>query len=98
MFNQEGNILYHNCYQSTTPSANEKHENLLNFKHNFFIYNTTQQKNKKKEFFEKNQRFLLNFGALSPNLFLDFSQHVRFLRYFPINQYLLNRKDQWPAQ
>jgi hypothetical protein len=34
---------------------------------------------------EKNQRFLLNFGALSPNQFLDFSQHVRFLRYSSMN-------------
>jgi hypothetical protein len=25
---------------------------------------------------KKNQRFLLNLGALSPSLFLDFSQHV----------------------
>jgi hypothetical protein len=35
--------------------------------------------------FEKNQRFLLIFGALSPNLFLDLSQHVQFLRLPSIN-------------
>jgi hypothetical protein len=29
--------------------------------------------------FEKNLRFLINFGALIPNLFLEFCQHVRFL-------------------
>jgi hypothetical protein len=29
---------------------------------------------------ENNQQFSLNFGALNPNLFLDFSQHVKFLR------------------
>jgi hypothetical protein len=34
-------------------------------------YNTTQQ----ILCGENNQRFLLNFGALRPNLFLDFSQH-----------------------
>jgi hypothetical protein len=84
MFNQEWNILYQNCYQSTTTSVNEpeNHENLLNFKHIFFTYNTTQQK---KESFEKNQQFLFNFGALGLNLFSDFSQNVRFLRYFSIN-------------
>jgi hypothetical protein len=33
----------------------------------------------------QNQRLLLNVGALSPNLFLDFSQHVRFLIYSTMN-------------
>jgi hypothetical protein len=28
--------------------------------------------------FEKISRYLLNFGMLGPNLFLEFSQHVRF--------------------
>jgi hypothetical protein len=41
---------------------------------------TTQEIIKKFLSFEKNRRFLLNFGALSLNLFLYFSQHVRFLR------------------
>jgi hypothetical protein len=63
----------------------EKQENFVNFRHIFLIYNTTQQKIKNKKSFEKNQRFLLNVGALSPNLFLDFSQHVRFLRYSSMN-------------
>jgi hypothetical protein len=46
MFNQELNILYHNCYQSTTTTVNEreKHENLLYFRHIFFANKTTQQK------------------------------------------------------
>jgi hypothetical protein len=35
--------------------------------------------------FEKNQRFLLNFSALSPHLFLNYSQLVRFLRFFSRN-------------
>jgi hypothetical protein len=34
---------------------------------------------------EKNQRFLINFGALRPNLFSDFSQHVRPLRKSSMN-------------
>jgi hypothetical protein len=42
--------------------------------------NTTQQIMNKFVCAEKNQRFLFNFGALSPNLFLDFSQHIRYLR------------------
>jgi hypothetical protein len=44
--NQKWNLLYHNCFQSTTTSVNEpeKQENLLNFKHIFFNYNTTLQK------------------------------------------------------
>jgi hypothetical protein len=32
-----------------------------------------------------NEQFLFWFGALSPNLFFDFSQHVRFLRYSSMN-------------
>jgi hypothetical protein len=42
--------------------------------------NTSQQIMKKKLGVKKIQRFLLNFGALSSNLFLDFSRHVRLLR------------------
>jgi hypothetical protein len=82
MFKQELNISYHNCYQSTSKSVNEleKQENLLNFRHIFFIYNITQQIINMFLSFEKNQRFLLNFGALSSNLFLYCSQHIRFLR------------------
>jgi hypothetical protein len=44
------------------------------------VENTTQQIMNKILSCENNQRILLNFGALSPILFLDFSQHVRFLR------------------
>jgi hypothetical protein len=44
------------------------------------INKTTQQIMNKFVCAEINQRFLLNFGALNPNQFLDFSQHVRFLR------------------
>jgi hypothetical protein len=45
------------------------------------MYNTIQQiMNKFFLSFERNLRFLLNFGTLSPNLFLYFSQHARFLR------------------
>jgi hypothetical protein len=45
MFNQEWDNSYHNCYQSITTSVNEpeKQENLWNFGHIFFIYNTSQQ-------------------------------------------------------
>jgi hypothetical protein len=46
---------------------------------------TTQQIINKFLSFEKNQQFLLNFGALISNLFLKFLQLVRFLRLFSMN-------------
>jgi hypothetical protein len=38
----------------------------------FFLQKKTQLIELKISCFKKNQQFLLNFGALSPNLFLDF--------------------------
>jgi aldehyde:ferredoxin oxidoreductase len=49
-------------------------------KKQILFYNTTYQNNEQVLAYKKNQGFSLNFGALNPNLFLIFFQHVRFLR------------------
>jgi hypothetical protein len=55
-----------------------KHSTLVKVKNIFLVHYPTN--NEQICVLKKNQRFLLNFGALIPNLFLVFFQHVRFLR------------------
>jgi hypothetical protein len=78
MLNQEWNILYHNCYQSTRHQWTSLKSTKI-WHISFTITLPNKKKIKNRNLFEKNQRFLLSFGALSPNLFLENSENSQWI-------------------